>query len=225
MHVNLPLRMPNVTTQRNSHVPPIFMTSLAAAMPVPEQSEFHIRRDTVTPRERELRTQQLLAATALTLFFFIGFFAYSMYTAYTFRSEVQQRQQKLQNQIKNTFGISTKSKTKIPDLIGQAKKKVSQEESLWFSLSQQRRNSFLYYLQELSTYVDRKDLGLTLRKLVIQRDSKQGTETMKLEGRVKDYPALKKFETALRESKLFTQIPPLQDVTFDITLTIQPSKE
>jgi len=225
MNANIPLRMPYMTTETNSHVPPVFMTSVAVALPVPEDRMFHIRRSAVTRRERDLRTRQLAVATGMTLVFFITLFGYSMYTARQLQAEVQQREQHLRTNLTDTFELQQRdTNAKLSYLINNAiPKKVSQDESLWFSLSQGQTYSFLYYLQEMSNTIDRQELGLTLRKLTIQRDNKQGTETVKMEGSVPDFPQLQSFEQALRDTGLFTHVPSLQETKFDITLTIAES--
>ena len=224
LNANLPLRMPHIRTNMNTHIPPVFMTSFAGALPADQEHQINIRTTPVTPRERTSRTYQLAAATGMTILFFVGFFVYSMYQASTFRSAIQKREQELRKELSSTFNVKKTAplsqllRTTIPN-------KVSQEESLWFSLSQQRTFSFLYYLQELSAQIDRKDLGLTLKKLSISRDSKTGAETVKLEGTVRDYQALRRFEEALRDTKLFVQVPRLQEPKFDLTLTVTESPQ
>ncbi len=226
MNSNLPLRMEHVTTQTNSHIPSVFITSVATALPVKTRFAFTVRRNIVSPKERTERMYQISTAAALLFLFFIGFFAYSMYRAHTLNNQVTQRRQALRDTLKKTFDIKAKGeqadpakllKTTIPQ-------KVRKEENVWFSLSQQQTFSFLYYLQELSTHIDRKELGLTLQKLVIQKGPKQNVDTIKMEGTVRDSNALRALERALRDCKLFTNIPPMQEEKFDITLTVaQPA--
>lgn len=225
MNANIPLHMDHVTTQTNSHIPSMFMTSVATALPAPIKNAFWIRRSTVSEKERTARTYQIGTAASLIVLFFISFFAYSMYRTYTLQNEVSERHQELATQLRKTFNITAKGKQAEPGQLLKTKipQQVSKEENIWFSLSQQQTFSFLYYLQELNTHIDRTQLGLVIRKLTIQKDAKQNQDTIKIEGEVQDYNALRSFEDALRETKLFSLVPRLQETKFDLLLPVAPT--
>jgi len=69
----------------------------------------------------------------------------------------------------------------------------------------------------LSTRIDADGLGLVLTRLTLTEDS------LNLEGKVKDYEALKQLEEDLRRSKLFTSVSRLQELTFSAKLILAKS--
>jgi Tfp pilus assembly protein PilN len=110
-------------------------------------------------------------------------------------------------------------KTKIPALAKRplgsldtarrtAQAEVDREKTVWFALSPQSRASFLLYLQELFTRIDADGLGLIVTRLTLNEDS------MLIEGSVKNYEALNRFEEDLRQSKLFINVPRLEELKF-----------
>jgi Tfp pilus assembly protein PilN len=116
------------------------------------------------------------------------------------------------------FGITDRN---LPSAVETAQQKLTEEESVWEGLSGQLRPSFLKYLLELSTKLDRDSLGLELKKLTMNK------KNITLNGQVhdKDYTALKNLVEVLKESKLFNLVSAPQATTFDITLTIKNENE
>jgi len=227
MNANMPLRMEHISTQTNTHVPAAFITSVATALPQPQNKTCQITRGTVTKREEVLRFKQIGVATGLTILFFASFLAYSIYRSHVLQDELDRRNEETLAKLTKTFDLSKQQRQKGIDTLikNSIPNRLSQEETLWFSLSQRRTFSFLYYLQELSTHIDRKQLGLDLKKLEMRRDSKTGKETIKIDVSVADYNALRVLRESLKNTKLFASVPRFQELSFEETLTIEQPGE
>ena len=72
---------------------------------------------------------------------------------------------------------------------------------MWFAFSARARSSFLKYLLELFSKVDKVNLGLDLEKITITE------KEMALTGQVKDWEPLNIFVRELGQSKLFSVEP------------------
>lgn len=107
----------------------------------------------------------------------------------------------------------------IVKAVEEAQEKVEKEEELWFAFSRQTRFSFLKALQDLSSAIDKKALGLSLKKLVLTPNN------IAIEGEVKGFPELKILEKELRESNLFIAVPPLQELKFNEKLFLKKNGE
>src|SRR5205814_9243936 len=112
--------------------------------------------------------------------------------------------------------------TKIVDdeLIENAKAELEEKQKRWFAFSHQSRASFLQYLSELSTKIDRKGIDLQVDQITIDEGS------LTLKASVKDYEALKIFERELEQSKLFTlaEAPP-ETPQFTMRLVLTNNEE
>ena len=73
----------------------------------------------------------------------------------------------------------------------------------------------MFYLAELTKQLDKKALGLSLKKLTITPD------LILISGEVKDYPALQLMETELNESLYFKTLVPLQEISFNVNIKIK----
>ena len=81
---------------------------------------------------------------------------------------------------------------------------ITKEEDIWFSFSSQTRHSFLTYLYDLSTMIDRDTLGLDLKKMTFNKNG------ITLDGSVRSFDAVEELIKQLKNTNLFTQVPNLQ---------------
>jgi type IV pilus assembly protein PilM len=100
------------------------------------------------------------------------------------------------------------------EALDEARSKVEEQERIWFAFTARTRSSFLMYLQKLSTAIDKESLRLSLKKLMMTH------ETIRLEGEVKDIPALILLEEELQATGLGVFVSP-QEPKFDITITLK----
>jgi hypothetical protein len=76
------------------------------------------------------------------------------------------------------------------------------------------RPSFLTYLLELTSKIDKKDLGFTIDKLTITES------TIMMTAHVRDHTALALLEKELRQSKLFAHVEGQQNPDFTMKIKL-----
>lgn len=204
----------NITTKEK--IPNSAILSLSIAYPTETNENFNLLQ-----KELEITNKNLLMKQFFTTIFFI-LLIISMLIVHThiqikkLRKEKIQSQTELMNSLKNTFNITDPAILRNPsEMINSSNSIVNEEENIWFSFSKNARFSFLKYLQELSSIIDKQAIGLNLKSLSIS----EGLIT--LEGEVKDFKGLEILENELNESKLFSHVTIPQETKFTIKLTIK----
>ena len=161
----------------------------------------------------KINLYQLFAFSFLILLFFLSMGIHLLLNNLKFKDFENKSNQEVRLELKKV-GLESK-KTSLPLIIKDVKKIIEDQEKIWFSFSQQKRFSFLFYLAELTKQLDKKTLGLSLKKLTITPDS------ILISGEVKDYPALQLMETELNESLYFKTLVPLQETSFNVNIKIK----
>ena len=216
-----------ITLENEGSIPPVFTTTLATALSSSFTDDFNLDKAYGAARELYQFKIQTMAAFGLFIFMIFSFVLYSFITTRTLRKELEQSQAQVVNELNKAFdlgikpGKTTKSLTSV---INQSNDILTREKSLWFALSENQRSSFLRYLQELTTNIHRDELGLTMKRLIFKRDER-GETKVTLEGSVRDYDAVRKLDEQLQATNLFAYVPEQQKTVFNISLTIDPSRE
>jgi Tfp pilus assembly protein, ATPase PilM len=195
-----------------------FSVSLAAALSCKTTEDFNVLRDQTSTADTKLIAAQLIAALLLMVFTIGAFTGNSLWVRHKLNKEIAASEKEAINALTKEFNITPK-KTGTPSLevlISAARNEVAKRKSIWSVYSNQNRISFLFYLQELSTRIDREAIGLNLTQLTIN----ENTNVMALEGEVKDYQALQKLEESLARSKIFTDFTKPQETKFTIKITL-----
>lgn len=161
----------------------------------------------------KINLYQLFTFSFLILLFFLSMGIHLLLNNLKFKDFENKSNQEVRLELKKV-GLESK-KTSLPLIIKDVKKIIEDQEKIWFSFSQQKRFSFLFYLAELTKQLDKKALGLSLKKLTITPDS------ILISGEVKDYPALQLMETELNESLYFKTLVPLQEISFNVNIKIK----
>ena len=161
----------------------------------------------------KINLYQLFTFSFLILLFFLLMGIHLLLNNLKFKDFENKSNQEIRLELKKV-GLESK-KTSLPLIIKDVKKNIEDQEKIWFSFSQQKRFSFLFYLAELTKQLDKKALGLSLKKLTINPD------TISISGEVKDYPALQLMETELNESLYFKTLVPLQEISFNVNIKIK----
>ena len=106
------------------------------------------------------------------------------------------------------------------EVMEEARAALEEKQKRWFAFSNQARASYLQYLLELSSKIDRKSIDLQVAQISIA----EGVLTLK--AKVKDYQALKVLERELDQSALFTfaEAPP-ETPEFTMRLTLVNNQE
>lgn len=190
-----------------SHVTCAQLISVGASLPEDNPCnllpEVNTRIDTIV-------SKQLITAGILAVCILVGLIGSTYWKIHRLNSVFKKSERELLATLDTTLGVSEK---KVADGLEQARRKVEDQDRIWFSFSSQTRSSFLTYLQKISTKINKRELGLTAKKLTMSHD------LISLEGRVKDIQALVLLEEALKATNLgIVSIP--QEPIFVITITL-----
>lgn len=188
-HKNLSVKKKNVIEQANVPV-------AAIACPTTKMLGFNLLNSFFKTSNKTVVTSQLIASIVLVTLIFGSFFTYYYMKYSSLAGEIKKSSTELNRTMKNTFDIQKSSSPAA--LVANAKRKIAEEEALWFSFSKQTRFSFLEYLQELSVRIDRQSLGIQFKKLSMN------DEKITLEGQVSGhgFKSLLLLEESLKESPL-----------------------
>lgn len=117
--------------------------------------------------------------------------------------------------IEQKMKVDLKSEKNLKNIVQKAEDTLKKRHKLWFSFSKQTEQSYLEYLQELSTAIDRDSLGLNLRKMRLD------AEKVSMAGSVKDFEALEVFEEELMGLKRLALVDKPRETTFSIELKVK----
>lgn len=216
-----------ITLEKESSIPPAFTTTLATALSSSFTEDFNLDKEYEAVRELHTFKIQVIATLSLFLFMFGSFVLYSFLTTRTLQKELTLSQTQVITELNQAFNLNAKigkGTKSVTSFINQAQDALAVEKNLWFALSDSQRYSFLRYLQALTTNINRDALGLNMKRLVFKRDER-GETKVNLEGSVRDYDAVRKFDEELQATNLFTYVPEQQKTVFNISLTIDNNRE
>ena len=203
-----------ITINKNISLNNLSCSLFASALSPSFEKQFSLSLEKPTPFEKKQETRSLTISIIFSLCILISISIHMFTTIARHNQEEQVSREEIFSGLKSAFpSIKTKN---IKTLLDNAQKEVKKEEALWSSFSTDTRTSFLSYLQTLSTEIDREALGLSLKKMTISKNF------IFLEGSVRDFIAVDRFENQLKKTNLFTKVPDMQDVDFSFTLPLAP---
>lgn len=211
------LHTPNVSMAQSNGLSNACIISLGSAFPSPITADFNLRQKEFSyAAATSIVTKQLIVAGALSLLLFGSLAVHSFFQLRKLKKEATAAEQEIIGMLRERFKKIPDDEQDISEVVKIASNEIKKEEQLWFSLASPSRVSFLTYLLELTTRIDKESLGFTLDKLKISEN------TIKLEdAHVKSYDALILLEKGLRQSKLFASISKVDEpnkFTMDIRL-------
>jgi type IV pilus assembly protein PilM len=208
----------HITLTGVSHIPLTYCMSTATALPDTRTQEINLRQKEFAPSYSGMLLKQFTTAIALFLGIFILLFAHHYIQVRKLRNEVTTSKNQAVAALRGRF-TDLPSGNNIDSLLEDARKQINDEEKLWSPFSTSSRNSFLYYLLELTNIYNQKSLGLVIDRVTLDQDKRM----MHLKGNVKDYPALRELEQELRQSSLFRTVPSQDYEKFDMELPFADS--
>lgn len=207
-----------ISSRQQQGVPGGFEVALGAALLLPETQDTNLNKWVAAYEEQKLMTGRIITSLILAGLIILTLGIYSFFSIRSLYKESYQSEQEAIASLKKVFTL--RKTGSLQTTLNAARQELAKEKTIWFALSTGNRFSFLTYLQELSTRIDREGLGLDLKRLTIK--SGEGNEdVLTLEGTVNGYDALRSFEESLAASQLFTNIPKLQETKFTLTLFIE----
>lgn len=200
---------------------------ITAALSFPLTEQFNLAVYQADQQTNTLLTKQLIVTLVFIGSILIMLLTNSIITHQNLSSEFAKREEQAITTLTQQLNLTlpkgragAKATLTLDQVNNLAQAKVAKEEELWFTLSNQNRFAFLAYLQELSSHINRQELGLELRQLSMSQD----TDTITLEGRVKNFEALRAFEEGLTQSKMFKSVLKPQDLKFTVKLVPDKSQ-
>ena len=197
---------PNVTLSQPA------LLSVAYAVPVPILDEFNFRTGEFAPPQETLLIKQIIVASVLVICLFGSLIAHTIMQSRRLNAEISASQEEAIEALKERFkGIDEDED--FDDVLETAKAELAKEEVVWrvFKI----RTSFLEYLLELTSRINKQELGFQPEQISIT-DATPDEITIK--AKVRGFEELNKLEEALRQSKLFEYVdsPAKPDFTMKI---------
>ena len=192
--------------------------ALSVALPSPIIKYFNFRRDEFQIVDHTLLIKQLVVTLLLTGTLLSMLLGYYFIQVKKLTREVHSSEQQAINVLKKQFKIP-KEEDDLEEVISLSQEEVTREQETWFAFSGKARASFLQYLLELASNIDRKSLGFTIDNITIAEG------TILLKAKVRDHEALKLLERELRQSKLFSYVEPQDNPSFTMKIILVPTIE
>lgn len=190
----------DVTIAQSNGISNSSAISLSAAFPSPITANFNLRQKEFSyPAATSIVNKQIIVASVLVLLIFGSLIAHSFFQLRRLSGEAKAAEQEVIGMLRERFKKIPEDEP-LEEAVKMAGSEVKKDEQLWFSIASPSRVSFLRYLLELTSNIDKEGLGFSIDKLKITEKG------MKLEAHVKNYDALILLKKGLRQSKLF--LPP-----------------
>ena len=193
------------------------MVSVAAAVPSTITCNFNLRRGTFEQASTMLVLKQLITSGVLVLLLFILLITQTVLQTRRLRNEIQTSEQETIEELQNRFPEISEDSDDLDEVIKEAQEALTKEESIWLAFSSQTRASFLEYLLELTSRINKQELGFVPKQITIT-DGAKGEITLK--AKVRDYDALKLLEKSLNKSKLFSYVEGQKKTDFTMKILI-----
>jgi Tfp pilus assembly PilM family ATPase len=187
--------------------------SLSVALPNPLTEDTNLRSKEFSVPDGSLFLKQIGASVGLVLLILGLLIGNNFWQQRQLSTALNRSQKELVTALteKQNLGVTASNPN---DALDEARGKVEEQERIWFAFTSRTRASFLTNLQKLSTAIDKESLRLSLKKLFMAHD------TIRLEGEVKDIPALILLEQELQSTGLGVFASP-QEPKFDITIALK----
>jgi type IV pilus assembly protein PilM len=195
----------NLKENKQYHFSPQFtpsqagLLSVAIGLPTPALEGFNVLTGEFAPSEQKLLLKQMIVSLVLVVMVFATLITQTIIQSRRLQSEIDASQEETIEALKERFEIS-EDMEELDEVVQDAQAQLDHEVSMWRPFSSQTRASFLEYLLELTSRINKQELGFVPKEISFT-DGAQGEITVRAS--VRDWQALTKLEQALRESKLF----------------------
>jgi len=213
-NVNGILGAQGISLTNKNHIPNANIMSLSTVLSLNSNERFNLRRKQFALSDDSLFNKQIILACVLVGLLFTTLGAHVFLQWRKLSNEAYKSEQEAISEIKKRFPKVPSDRKTLDDIIEFAKHEVNKEEKTWFAFSSQARSSFLKYLLELTTKLDKQGLGLNVEKITIADD------IMTLKAQVKGHEELKKLQKDLKQSKLFSYIEPQLETDFTMKIML-----
>jgi Tfp pilus assembly PilM family ATPase len=207
------------TIKNITPINPINVVSASATLPFDITMQYNLaRQEELKTSDNSLLLKQLIVMIVLTIALFATLTTHYVLQTRKLSKEIKSSEHEILTTLTATFK-SLESETNVTDAIEAADQEVQEQQKRWFAFSQQSRASFLQYLLELTTKIDKKSIGLNVEQIIIG----EGFITLKAE--VRDHDALKILGRELSQSKLFGPFESPETPQFTMRIPLAISNE
>ena len=192
------------------------LLSIGSAIRSPQIEEFNLKKDEFQQPQRRLFLKQIIVATILVITILGTLVTHSIIQERKLKNEIFYSTDQAIQLLRERFPQIPEEEEDLDDIVKFAREELEKEEKIWLAFSSKARASFLEYLLELSSRINKPQLGFQLDQLTIIY-GEIGEITLKAQ--VRDFEALKQLEQSLRQSKLFSYVE--GQTTTDFTMKIK----
>jgi len=192
--------------------------ALSVTLPSPVIKHFNLRKNEFKIIDHTLLIKQLIIAILLTSTLLGTLLGHYFVQVKKLAHEAYSSEQEAINVLKKQFKIP-KDENDLEEVILLSQEEVTKEQETWFAFSGKARASFLQYLLELASKIDKKSLDFSIDNITIAEG------TILLKAKVRDHEALKLLERELRQSKLFSYVEPQDNPSFTMRIILAPTIE
>jgi len=211
---------PLCTIKNGNLITHLNVISASAALPLPITVDYNLAQKEFVTQDDSLLLKQLIVLVVLTVSLFGALITHYFIQTSKLQNVAHTSEKQALDILTSTFKELENVKTLNDEVIEDATRELEEKQKRWFAFSSQARASYLQYLLELSSKIDRKAIDLQVDQIIIA----EGILTLKAQ--VKDYPALKVLEREIEQSPLFTfaEAPP-ETPQFTLRLTLVSNEE
>ena len=194
-----------IIVQNGNHIPRSHIICLSSVFPSKIINRFNLLSGDFAPADKGLFNKQaIVGCTLLSLILGILLFS-TFWRLHSLKSELKASNAQAVKALKDHF--SGLGGSILKGVVADAYKQLNKQEQA-VSFMDPTKPSMLAYLLELTNKADKQETKLKVESITIEN------ETMVIKGKVPDYPALKRFEKTLHESKMF-EFKPIDTIEFD----------
>lgn len=169
----------------------------------PLTKQFNLLREDLETSNKPLFVKQLAVGLALVCTIIGMLLANTIIELRTLNKKIDTATEQTLEALHNRFPIVDITETDLSEAIRTAQSTMEQEERTWFKFYNPARPSMLKYFYELTAIIDdKKTLGLDLESVNFSENM------VTMQGKVKNYDALKLLERNISQSKVFRLVPP-----------------
>jgi len=192
--------------------------SVIVALSASRNSDINFLSTQQSLQSSALLYKQMVVAIILSTLSIVGFYFYSHYQLQIWERAYNRSKNEMIKTVKEQMNLDIKSSKRVSDIVTQAQSQLAQAKKVCFSFSQSNK-SFLLYLQQLCSKIDRQAIGLDLKKISIK------DKEVILQGKVKGYDELQTFEEELLELDMFTVHDLPRELSFTVTLHVKEEQD
>jgi type IV pilus assembly protein PilM len=209
---------PSCTIKNSNLITPINVISVSATLPLSTTVDYNLAQKEFKSANNYLLFKQLIIIVILTIGLFATLIAHYYIQTNKLKTEMQTSQHEALTALSTTFKALEGEKN-LGEAIEAAEKEVEEQKKRWFAFSYQSRASFLQYLLELSTKIDKRSIDLNVEQISIAED------TLTLKAEVRDHDAIKVLGRELGQSKLFKPFESPETPQFTMRIPLARSSE